>query len=105
MQRWPVESSQIASVGYDSAKQVLEIEFKRGNTVYHYAQVPPEVHEELMAAKSIGKFFNAEIRDKFPFHKLEEAHASDEAQADEESGEEEGIAPRTAHPDSGFSEV
>src|SRR5258708_2199221 len=136
MQRWPVESSQIASVGYDPAKQVLEIEFKRGNAVYHYAQVSSEVYEELMAAKSVGKFFNAEIRDKFLYHRLEPEvtiptcqhegcttetnlsgvfcvyHAAQpenavrEAEARKASGpQEDESTPRTAHPDSGFSEA
>jgi hypothetical protein len=71
MQRTPVKSSQIASVGYDPEKQVLEIEFRHGGTIYHYFEVPPEKHAALMAADSIGKHFHGHIRTQHPYHKLE----------------------------------
>jgi hypothetical protein len=70
MQRIPVQSSQIQEIGYDPEKSVLEVQFKRGLTVYHYAGVPPEVYEDLMHSESIGKFFNANVRDKFAYTKL-----------------------------------
>jgi len=70
MERMPVKSSQIKSIGYDREKKVLEVEFNSGS-VYHYAGVEPEVHASLMASESIGKHFHANIRNSFPFHKLE----------------------------------
>lgn len=75
MERQPVKSSQIASVGYDPEKQVLEIEFRHGGNIYHYANVPPEKHAALMASDSIGKHFHAHIRTHpdHPFTKLEAA--------------------------------
>ena len=65
MKRTRVTSSAVASVGYDPARQVLEIEFRSGN-VYQYFSVPPEVHDALMRAPSKGRFVNASIRDAYP---------------------------------------
>ncbi len=41
MQREPVQSSNIRSVGYDLDEQLLEIEFENGN-IYQYFAVPTE---------------------------------------------------------------
>lgn len=61
MQRQPVKSSQIRSVGYDPAEQVLEIEFHSGG-VYRYFAVPAAVHTALLRARSRGKYFEAQIK-------------------------------------------
>ncbi len=60
MTREPVSSSNIVSVGYDALTKVLEIEF-RDKTVYQYAEVPSDVHEAMMRATSVGKFFYGRI--------------------------------------------
>lgn len=67
--RIPVESDYLRSVGYDSSIQVLEIEFQKGE-VYQYQDVPTAVYAELMNAKSHGKYFNANIKDVYPYRKL-----------------------------------
>ena len=56
IQRQPVNSSDIASIGYDSATETLEIEFK-ATGIYRYFSVPKNVHEELARTPSPGKFF------------------------------------------------
>ena len=53
MQRQPVSSSNIESIGYDPAAQILEVAFLN-HTVYQYFNVPQHVYEELMAAGSHG---------------------------------------------------
>jgi hypothetical protein len=63
VQRETVESSVIASVGYDPRRRVLEIEFTSGS-VYRYREVPEHLHAGLMTAASHGKFFDAYIRDE-----------------------------------------
>lgn len=63
----PVVSSNIAAVGYDLATQTLAVQFKHGAKVYHYANVPPDVHEEMGKAESIGKFIGAHVVKKFDF--------------------------------------
>ena len=70
MTRHPVESSNLRSVGYDEFLLVLEIEFKSG-AVYRYYGVPSEVHDELINAESVGKYFNANVKSKYNFLKVE----------------------------------
>lgn len=61
IERTPVRSSALRSVGYDQEQRVLEIEFTNG-AVYQYFDVPPEVHRGLMAAESHGRYFHQHIR-------------------------------------------
>ncbi|MCK6067709.1 MULTISPECIES: KTSC domain-containing protein [Microbacterium] len=65
MRRTRVRSGAIASVGYDPATAVLEIEFTSGD-VYEYFAVPPSAHRGLVEAESIGRHFLAHIRDVYP---------------------------------------
>jgi hypothetical protein len=67
MERVPVVSSALRSVGYDD--DTLEIEFVSG-TVYRYFDVPERVHDELMRADSHGEFFNAHVRDRFRYQQV-----------------------------------
>lgn len=69
MEREPVSSSNLASVGYDENTETLEIEFSSGS-VYEYRNVPPGIFSELMGAGSLGSFFNREIRTSFPYEKV-----------------------------------
>lgn len=66
MERQPVTSSRILSVGYDPATQTLEVEFKN-KKVAEYTGVPQSVYDGLMAAVSIGIYFGAHIAGKFPY--------------------------------------
>ena len=65
MERQPVSSSNIASVGYDEVSETLEVEFLKTGKVYEYYNVPQFMFERLMQAPSIGIFFNAEIKDAY----------------------------------------
>jgi hypothetical protein len=69
MERVPVESSSLVSVGYDSGTLTLEIEFKSG-TVYQYFDVPENIHAELMNHNSKGTYFSAVIKNNFSFGRL-----------------------------------
>jgi hypothetical protein len=61
MERIPVVSSVIRSVGYDDDNAILEIEFRSGK-VYQYLNVAQQVYVELMSAGSKGSYFDAHIR-------------------------------------------
>jgi hypothetical protein len=61
MERTPVQSSNLASVGYDSDSATLEIEFHHGG-IYQYYGVPSDVHDGLMAAGSKGTYFDQTIK-------------------------------------------
>ena len=61
MDRKYVSSSNIASIGYDSISQVLEVEFLNGS-IYQYYNVPEALYEGLMSADSHGKYLDANIK-------------------------------------------
>lgn len=61
MNRIPVSSSNLATVGYDAKQKVLEIGFRKG-TVYRYFNVPNSVYVGLMAAGSHGWYFDANVK-------------------------------------------
>ena len=69
MQRTPVSSSNVASIGYDVASQTLEVEFNNGR-VYQYLDVPQPVYEAFMQANSKGKFLNQHIKGSFRFVRM-----------------------------------
>lgn len=69
MERIPVSSSNLSSIGYDADTQTLEIEFQHGG-VYQYPGVPESEYEGLMHADSQGKYFHANIKNKYPHIKL-----------------------------------
>lgn len=57
--RTPVESSNVASIGYDDKNQILEVEFysdKGSNSVYHYFDVDQDIYESFRSAPSKGRF-------------------------------------------------
>jgi hypothetical protein len=56
MERQPVKSRILRSVGYDDSTKILEIEFQNG-LVYQYTGVPPKIHADLMHAGEIGNTF------------------------------------------------
>lgn len=69
MNRTPVTSSNLASVGYDASTQTLEIEFHNGG-VYQYFDVPQGVVDALMSASSLGSFFHAQIRGVYRYARV-----------------------------------
>lgn len=69
MQRIPVNSSALASIGYDAAKQVLELEFHKTG-IYHYFNVPTAVYEEMLAASSLGSYLNGHIKGRYPYKRI-----------------------------------
>jgi len=66
MLRARVESSTIATVGYDEEQRIMEIVFSDGR-VYHYLEVPPERALSLLRAESKGRFLNSEIKPNFGY--------------------------------------
>lgn len=65
-----VESSSLAAVGYSEVDNRLEVEFHNGS-VYVYHEVPPEVHEALLDADSLGRYFNAHILRDYPYSRIQ----------------------------------
>jgi uncharacterized protein len=67
--RTPVNSSAIVSVGYDRDGMMLEIEIT-GGAVYQYFDVPEPVYREFMSADSLGKYYNTNIRNSYRYAQL-----------------------------------
>lgn len=61
MERIPVQSSSVSSVGYDRDSSTLEIEFLNGS-VYQYFGVPESIYNGLMNAPSKGKFLDQFVK-------------------------------------------
>lgn len=70
MKREIVESSVIKSVGYNEDKQLLEVQFLETGKIYQYNHVPLEEYFDFMDAKSLGEYYNREIRTKYEYKEL-----------------------------------
>lgn len=66
----PVQSSQIAAIGYHEGTGTLRVKFNGSGSEYDYTGVSAETHKALGKAESIGKFFGAHVKGKFDFKKL-----------------------------------
>jgi len=69
MEREPVDSSNIATIGYDVDSETLEIEFIRGG-VYQYFDVPAQIYEDLLSADSAGQYLNAHVKGVYRYSKI-----------------------------------
>ncbi|HEY6373812.1 MAG TPA: KTSC domain-containing protein [Candidatus Sulfotelmatobacter sp.] len=64
-----VESTTLATVTYDEAREQLQLEFC-SRAVYLYFGVPAAVHQALLAASSKGRYFNQTIRGRFSYRPI-----------------------------------
>jgi hypothetical protein len=100
-----VESSQIAEVGYGEGlygPETLALRFPptkkqkaagEPGSEYHYQNVTPEMHQEFMAAESIGSYFGRNIKlfpEKYPFTKVEADPQHPAAKASESASGKSG---------------
>jgi len=69
MKRTAVISSTIMSVGYDTAKSVLQICFTSGE-IYNYSSVPIDIYKGLLTAESKGGYFNEMIKGRYKYRKV-----------------------------------
>lgn len=60
-----VKSSAVRAIGYDPESKTLAVHFSGGG-LYHYGGVEPDVHADMLAAKSMGGFVAARLKGKFP---------------------------------------
>jgi hypothetical protein len=74
MKRIPVTSSNIMSVGYDPATRMLEVAYSTG--IYQYAGVPPEVHLNMMAAESKGRYLHTQVKPYYGATKVPDTEQS-----------------------------
>ena len=69
MDRKSLESSNIASAGYDDQTRTLEIEFRKGG-IYQYFDVPRPIFDQLVGTGSPGSVLHQEIRGVFRYARI-----------------------------------
>jgi hypothetical protein len=69
MERTPVTSSNIISIGFDEDSNTLEIEFLNG-TVFQYFDVPFQVYDDFMESGSKGQYLAQQIKGKYRYVKV-----------------------------------
>lgn len=65
MERSPIRSTRLRSVGYDEDSYRMEIEFQDGD-VFQYLGVPRDEYRGLMEASSPGKYFERYVEGVYP---------------------------------------
>lgn len=69
MERLPVKSSNLKSIGYDESSSLLEVEFKDAS-IYHYFAVPINIFRGLMSANSKGSYLQDHVKDRYTYRKI-----------------------------------
>jgi DNA helicase HerA-like ATPase len=69
MDREPVSSSNVVSVGYDPKTLTLEVEFLDG-ALYQYFDVPEIEADGLVGADSVGKYLNDNIKGRYRYARV-----------------------------------
>ena len=64
------ESTAILEIDYDTERAKLLVRFVSGER-YVYVGVPDEVHRSFCDAEAKGRFFRSQIRDRYPYNRLE----------------------------------
>ena len=64
-----VESSAILEIEYDRVRRRLHVTFVSGQR-YVYDRVSAQAHRAFVEAESKGRFFQSEIRDRYPYRRL-----------------------------------
>jgi len=57
-------------VGYDAARQILEVEFRHGG-IYQDLDVPPDVYLALRDAASVGGYLGRVVKPNYAFRRVE----------------------------------
>lgn len=65
MDREAVTSESISEVGYDPDLEILELMFRNGR-IYQYSNFPTFMYDRFRQSESLGKFFNFEIKGRYP---------------------------------------
>lgn len=94
----PVESSQIAAIGYDAATHTLQVDFtKNPDRIYQYHDVSAEAFAGLEGAESKGSFFYGHVKDKVAYTRFDRATGDvQKTWAPETEGSEQGTDAKQA---------
>lgn len=67
-----VNSTSIATIGFNQTRGVLEIQFVNGR-IYRYVAVPKKIQQEFLRAPSLGKFYHQFIRGHYECAELQDS--------------------------------
>jgi hypothetical protein len=70
---YDMPSTLIRKSEYDPATRTLSVWFVASGKRYDYANVPPEIYTAFRQSFVKGKYFNREIRNRFPYREAREA--------------------------------
>ena len=70
VEMFPVSSSNVGSIGYKESTQTLYVRFLN-NTTYIYKGVPGAEFEGLKSASSIGSYLHRNIKNLYPYERIE----------------------------------
>jgi hypothetical protein len=65
-----VPSTSIRKTDYDPASRVLSVWFVASGKRYESEDVPPETYAAFRSAFVKGRFFNEQIRNRFPHRRI-----------------------------------
>jgi len=69
MKMIPVDSSNVAAVGYDVDSETLQVEFINGS-IYQYFGVREDVFNGLRDAASVGRYLSTVIKGTYRYSKV-----------------------------------
>jgi hypothetical protein len=70
MERIPVRSSNLSSIGYDAQSEILEVVFHSGS-IYRYFGIPEYLFQGLLTASSHGKYLDRYIKKAgYPYEQI-----------------------------------
>jgi hypothetical protein len=64
-----LDSTALAWIRYQEPEHILQVGLRSGRE-YAYSEVPSAVYRELLAAPSQGRYYNANIRNDFPYQEI-----------------------------------
>lgn len=64
-----IGSSNVDSIGYDEATQILRVRFLKGG-LYEYRNVPSIEFEQLRNTPSVGSYLARNIKGNYPYDRI-----------------------------------
>lgn len=64
-----VQSDAVRRISWDGETRTLFVQFVSGET-YAYLDVPARAYGEFLAAESLGRHFQSEIRGRYPYRRV-----------------------------------
>jgi hypothetical protein len=65
------KSSLLEKVSFNRDANILEVKFLHSDTIYAYKDFEVQAFKNLLEAESLGSHFSMNIRNSYPFEKLE----------------------------------